>query len=298
MSDKLLYFKIKHVNIIKTITEILNNMLSEIVWTFTNNDINDPNKFVGLEMSSTDPSKTIYSKIKLNKELFSSYICKNDKIELGINLENLHKILKLVDKNTSLYFYVLENNKDNLIIKIKNKDKKNETIYELKLNEVHKQTKKINKINFDKNIDIPSDEFMKLCKEMNSIAEYITINCNSNNIIFSCKGTCANRTSTYHFGEDDIFLLEESNNTIVNGTFELKNIVIFSKCSDISTSFTIFLKTDFALTIQFILDNFGSFTIAFSPIKEENIKNISYSYSDDEDDLDIINNGTNILHEL
>jgi hypothetical protein len=50
------------------------------------------------------------------------------------------------------------------------------------------------------------------------------------------------------------------------------------------------MKNDFALTIIYTIATLGTITIALSPIKEENIKNISYSYSDDEDDIDVIGN--------
>jgi hypothetical protein len=52
------------------------------------------------------------------------------------------------------------------------------------------------------------------------------------------------------------------------------------------------MKNDFALTIIYTIATLGTITIALSPIKEENIKNISYSYSDDEDNIDVI--GDNI----
>ena len=53
------------------------------------------------------------------------------------------------------------------------------------------------------------------------------------------------------------------------------------------------MKNDFALTIIYTIATLGTITIALSPIKEENIKNISYSYSDDEDDVNVIGNNTN-----
>ncbi len=57
------------------------------------------------------------------------------------------------------------------------------------------------------------------------------------------------------------------------------------------------MKNDFALTVVYSIATLGTITIALSPVKEENIKNISYSYSDDEDELEIIGGGANILNE-
>jgi len=55
------------------------------------------------------------------------------------------------------------------------------------------------------------------------------------------------------------------------------------------------MKNDFALTIIYTIATLGTITIALSPVKEENIKNISYSYSDDEDELEIIGGESNHL---
>jgi len=45
----------------------------------------------------------------------------------------------------------------------------------------------------------------------------------------------------------------------------------------------------------YMIATLGTITIALSPVKEENIKNISYSYSDDEDELEIIGGEANYL---
>ena len=76
----------------------------------------------------------------------------------------------------------------------------------------------------------------------------------------------------------------------LQGIYELKNIVLFTKCATLCNDIQIYMKNDFALTIIYTIATLGTITIALSPIKEENIKNISYSYSDDEDDIDVIGN--------
>ena len=57
------------------------------------------------------------------------------------------------------------------------------------------------------------------------------------------------------------------------------------------------MKNNFALTIIYTIDTLGTITIVFSPVKEENIQNVSYDYSDDEDPLDMIKNNDNILQD-
>ena len=80
---------------------------------------------------------------------------------------------------------------------------------------------------------------------------------------------------------------------IVQGIYEIKNIVLFTKCANLCNDLEIFMKNDFALTIIYTIATLGTITIALSPIKEENIKNVSYS--DDENEISLIGNNSNKL---
>lgn len=298
-AKKILYLQTGYVIPFKTLTEVLSNVLTETTWVFTAPDPKDPEKFAGLEIATADTSRTIFIKVRLDANEFDPYFCKYERLELGISLQNLYKLLKSVDKDDVMSFYVEENDRQNLIIEIENKEKKCKTFYKLKLMDLDQPPKKTAKIEFDIKITMPSTEFHKLCREMNNIAEYVDIKCTSKNIIFTCKGDCAERSSIYKSEEGGLNISNENkkNHNIVQGIYELKNIVLFTKCANLCNDIEIFMKNDFALTVVYTIATLGTITIALSPVKEENIKNISYSYSDDEDELEIIGSGANVLAE-
>ena len=287
---KILYLRTLYVIPFKTMTEVLSNVLTETSWIFTGPDPNDPNKFVGLEIATADPSRTIFIKIRLLSNEFTPYFCKYDKLELGISLINLYKLLKSVDKDDALSMYVEENDKQNLIMEIENTIKKVKHYYKLKLMDLEPTQKKPSKVDFDVKITMPSAEFHKLCREMSNIAEYVEIKCTSKCIQFTCKGDCAERSTIYKSEEGGLNISSEGKktNNIVQGIFELKNIVLFTKCANLCNDIQIYMKNDFALTIVYTIATLGTITIAISPIREDNIKNISYTYSDDEDDIEVI----------
>lgn len=285
-SKKILFLKTAYVIPFKTLTEVLSNVLTETTWVFTAPDENNPDKFVGLEIATADTSRTIFIKVRLDANEFQPYFCKYDKFELGICLQNLYKLLKSVDKEDTMSMYVEENDKQNLIIEIENEEKKSKTFYKLKLLDLNQQHKKTAKIEFDIKITMPSNEFHKLCKEMSTIAEYVDIKCTSKNIIFTCKGDCAERSTLYKSEEGGLNITNENKkiHNIVQGVYELKNIVLFSKCSNLCNDISIYMKNDFALTVIYTIATLGTITIALSPVKEENIRNITYSNSDDEEE--------------
>jgi len=296
-TKKILFLKTACVVPFKTLTEVLSNVLTDTTWVFTAPDPKDKNKFAGLEIATADTSKTIFIKVRLDSKEFDSYFCKYDRLELGISLQTLYKLLKSVDKEDTMSFYVEENNRQNLVIEIDNQDKKCKTVDYLKLLDLNQLQKKTAKIEFDIKITMESGEFHKLCKEMNGIADYVDIKCTSKNIIFTCKGDCAGRCTTYKSEEGGLNISNENQKgyNIVQGIYELKNIVLFTKFANLCNVIQIYMKNDFALTIIYTIATLGTITIALSPVKEENIKNISYSYSDDEEDLDIIGGGINTV---
>ena len=289
-SKKILFFSTPHVIPFKTLTEVLSNVLTETTWIFTAPDPKDPSKFAGLEIATADTTRTIFIKVRLNASEFEPFYCKSERLELGISLQNLYKLLKSVDKEDTLTLYVEENDKQNLTMEIENNDKKSKTIYKLKLMDLDQQHKKTTKVDFDIRITMQSNEFHKICREMNNIAEYVEIKCTNKNIFFTCKGDCAERITMYKSEEGGLNIMNENkkNQNIVQGIYELKNIVLFSKCANLCNDIKIYMKNDFALTIIYTIATLGPITIALSPVKEENIKNISYSYSDDEDEIDVI----------
>ncbi len=297
--QKIFFLRTAHVIPFKTLTEVLSNVLTETVWVFTPPDPKDPNKFAGLEIATSDTSRTIFIKVNLDAKEFDPYYCKYEKLELGISLANLYKLLKSVDKDDTMSLYVEENDRQNLIIEIENQEKKCKTFYKLKLMDLDQSPKKTAKIEFDIKITMPSSEFHKLCREMNNIAEYVDIKCTTKNIIFTCKGDCAERSSIYKSEEGGLNISTENkkNHNIVQGIYELKNIVLFTKCASLCNDIEIYMKNDFALTVIYTIATLGTIKIAISPVKEENIKNISYSYSDDEDELEIIGGGANVLKD-
>jgi proliferating cell nuclear antigen PCNA len=287
---RILYLKTAYVIPFKTLTEVLSNVLTETTWVFTAPDPKNPDKFAGLEIATADTSRTIFIKVRLDAKEFDPYFCKYERLELGISLINLYKLLKSVDKDDTMSFYVEENDRQNLIIEIENQEKKKKDYYKLKLMDLDQVQKKTAKIEFDIKITMPGTEFHKLCREMNNIAEYVDIKCTSKNIIFTCKGDCAERNTIYKSEEGGLNISNENkkNHNIVQGIYELKNIVLFTKCANVCNDIEIYMKNDFALTIIYTIATLGTITIALSPVKEENIKNISYSYSDDEEDMEVI----------
>ena len=285
---KIMYIKTLYVIPFKTQIEVLSGLISEVVWVFTGKT-NEPNEFVGLEIADKDSSRTIYVKERLYASEMTEYYCKGSKQEFGINMVILNNILKSLDKDDILTMYVEESNRQIMHIETEhiNKDK-------LKLMDLAPPQKIDRKIEIDAKITMPSSEFHKRCKVMSSIGEYVEIKCTNKNIILTCKGDSVERCTIYKSDEGGINITtnDKDKPIIVQGIFELKNIVLFTKCANLCSDIQIFMKNDYALSIVYTIATLGTLTVALSPIKEENIQNMSYEDSDD-DEISLIQSAKN-----
>lgn len=158
----------------------------------------------GIKIAATDSTKTLLINVKLDAKQFSRFVCKKKVFDLGINLGQFHKLIKSLDKDDTLSMYINEEDKQNLILKVSNPEKKYETTYKLKLMEINKTQYNIPPTVFDAIITFDTSEFHRICREMSQIAEHIEIKCTKKTITYSCKGDCSERSTTFYTDDNGV----------------------------------------------------------------------------------------------
>merc|ERR1711916_352404 len=125
-----------------------------------------------------------------------------------------------------------------LNIKIRNPNNKlDKSDYKLKLFNIDPHDMKIPDISFDAVVQINSQYFNKLCKKMKKIAEYVEIKCLKNKIVFVCKDDEAEMKRELTTGDEDedskisIQRGDDDSGKVIQGVYDLKNLVLFSKCA-------------------------------------------------------------------
>jgi len=255
-----------------------------------------------MKINAVDPTKTVLINLKLDN--FSSFVCKKSKVLLGVNLGCFYKLIKSMGKNDILTLGVDHDNKNYLNIKIESPNEQKESEFDMKLLDLDETKMSIPEITFDTVITMDSQEFNKLCREMNNIADYVEIKCLTDKIIFTCRGDIASRTTTYRASTKNEDGSDENETNLVNisfantkgknsnipqivqGIFELKNLVLFSKCAALCNDIEIYMKNNFPLVIKYTVATLGRILLCLTPIKEDATKNANYSdeeefYSDE-----------------
>ena len=293
MDDKLIFFKLKKINFMKNIIDTLDKLVSDVEWIFTSKSNNaNENNFHGLEIISTDPSKTLYIKTKLTNELFKSFYCEKKIFKFGMSLEYFNLILKLFDKSDiAMYCYIEKNDLSNLVIIIKNSEKKNKRIFKIPLQIISTINNKQMSLEFEKKIILKCESLFAKCKMILNNSQFVKICCDKDKLFFKCVGEKEGIVSL-DCNDDESLEIISLNENKVECAYEIKNILMFSRLSSITEEFSFYMKNNFALTSIYNFGILGSMTVILSPSNEEYINNQNYDYSDD-DEIELLNTNSN-----
>jgi proliferating cell nuclear antigen PCNA len=257
-----------------------------------------------MKITAVDPTKTVLISLKLLGKNFTTFKCKQRKILAGVNMPYIYKsVFKTTNKLDIISFSLNHDNKNILKVDVETPDTGKSTEFDIKLLDLKQEKTIIPDITFEAIITIDSQEFCKLCRDMNANSNYIDIQCLPDEISFRCKGEGGNRKTIYQTNNSTNPEKEENNLVsiyhgskesptspqIVQGVYELKNLVLFSKCATLSPQIEIFMKNNCPLVIKYTVATLGRLLVCISPITEDTTRNSNYSdedqfYSDDDMD--------------
>lgn len=249
-----------------------------------NNEENRDKDTGGIKIVAIDASRTLIIHVKLDAKQFTVFNVSKPIYDVGINLTQLHKLIKSLDKDDILTISIEEDETQMLVLDVENEGKNTRTRNKLKMLDIDKKSYKIPHTKFDVVITMDSTDFHKICKEMSQISEYVEILCKENSITFTCKGDCSEKSTTIDANNTsgiNIKPYDCKKKIIVQGIFELKNFVMFSKCSSICNDIKIYMKNNYPIFIRYTVFVLGQILLGLIPINDTKINN---NFSDDEEE--------------
>jgi len=240
----------------KTLIEALKEILTDANIEFTESS---------MKVITMDPTQTILVHLKLEKDNFESYLCKH-KICIGVNMLNFFKLIRTLTNNDALSMFIESDNTNCLGIRIENGEKNSLTTYYLNLIEVDETTYQIPPAQFESIITMPSNEFNKICRDMINLSDIIEIKSVGNQMIFSCKGEFACQETIIGEASNGLNFVKSTNDdTIIQGYYNLKHLVLFTKCTNLCNSIEIYMKNNFPIVIKFAVGSLGNLKMALAP---------------------------------
>jgi len=182
---------------------------------------------------------------------------------------NLFKLIKTMNNNDYLSFFIDKNNNNKLGVKINNCDKKVETVYHLNLMDLQESQINIPPAIFESVITIPSSDFQKLMRDMTNIGEIVEIKSIGEQLQFACMGDFAQQETIMQPTQTDHgikFVKNENPTLIIQGQFPLKYLILFTKCTNLCNSIELYIKNDYPLIIKYTVANLGEIKLCLAPI--------------------------------
>lgn len=249
----------------RTLIEALKEILTEANLEFDSQ---------GIKVMDVDETHTVLVYLRLHSDRFETYYCPAKHV-LGVNMIYFFKLIKTMGNNDNLTLYLPASNPNKLGIRMENSEKSTVTNYFLKLFDTDVEDIQIPSLNFTNIVQLPSLDLQKICRDMNALGEKLDVEITSSgsDLIFKCIGDFAEQET----------IISEFNNTnmkvhrsagaaaeIVQGIFQLKHLVLFTKCTSLCPSIELYLKNDFPLILRYTVANLGEVKLVLAPMKNKN----------------------------
>lgn len=255
-NDYKIEVKTVQTNAFKTLCEALKEILTDTNLIFGND---------GIKIIAMDPSHTVLVHLKLEKESFEIYNC-NEKVIVGISMLNFFKLIKTMTNNDTLTLYIEKSDENKLGIRIENGEKNSITTYKLNLMDLNEENISIPPAAFESIITLPSSDFQKICRDMSNLSETIEIKSVGTQLIFGCDGNFASQETIIGQTSTGLsFVKNNDNNDIIQGYYNLKHLVLFTKCTNLCNQIEMYMKNNFPIVIKFSVGSLGSLKLALAP---------------------------------
>jgi proliferating cell nuclear antigen len=219
----------------------------------------------GMKIVAMDTSHIVLVHLKLDANKFEYFQCKQ-KIVIGVNMINFHKLIKTLSSNDTLTMFIDELNYNQLGIKCENVEKNTRTTFKLNLLDLDNPKITVNPAEFNSVITLPSADFQKICRDCHNISDMVEIKNINDQLIFSCKGDfCSQETILSEHDGMNTIGNGKKQGAIVQGVFSLKYLVLFTKCTNLSNTVEIYLKNDYPLIVKFLVASLGELKLCLSP---------------------------------
>lgn len=226
----------------------------------------------GIRILRLTEDKSILIKLNLDAVNFEYFRCDEPKITIGVDMHNLHALLKMVNDDDPIILYMNRDNRSALYIRSLNEDGESseETDIEIYLMEIGNPEMPIPKTEFQNKITMASDKFHTICKHLNNNSTFVEITSISNEILFRGQNEGGKVTMSYKDVNYSEPIKKDKQEQLVQGVYELRNLLGFSKCNKLCNTIEIYLKNDFPLVLVISIATLGKMYVFLTPIENPN----------------------------
>lgn len=254
--------------IVKVLFELLHNNFKTGYFTISKK---------GIHLCMTDANRKVLVDLMLEYDKFNMYKYKKDEeMRIGLNLGNIHKLMKSIRKKNTIIMYITEDKPDALTFKVipNENTKMKKTEFSTRIYEGENITTPIPD-GYDKSVIVNSNEFQKTCKEMSNISSTIQVTSHKFSIKFFADGGNIYSKST-SFGEDESDSEESESDEEeqeFDEKFDSQQLIKIVKIAGLGADMQIFPKANFPLLFKSSIGHLGHISIFLKSIDMANKDN-------------------------
>jgi hypothetical protein len=250
--------------------DFLDNTRKEIDWGA---DFSSLGGDIGISRKNED--KSVLVKLILHGDKFKYFKCEEPKIEIDVDIYNLHTFLKTI--NDPIVLYIKRDNRSVLHIRSMNDNNESSEETDIKIFSMDMKFPEIQrcvyyareihypKISFQNRITMASDKFHSICKHLNYFSTFVEITSIGNEILFKGLSERGNVTMSYK----DINFTNKNKDKpeqVVQGAYESRNLMAFSKYNKLCDTIDIYSKNDFPLGLVMSMATLGKLYVFIAPV--------------------------------
>ncbi|EFC49039.1 PCNA proliferating cell nuclear antigen [Naegleria gruberi] len=216
------------------------------------NDANFDCNSNGMALQAMDTAHVSLVHLMLKKDAFERYRCDKN-VVLGISMQAMNKMLKCAGKDDAISLKASDE-PNNLALTFESKNGERMSEFEMKLIEIDAEPVGIPEPDYTAEITMPAAEFKKICSDLQTIGDTVTVSVNKDGVKFSVTGesgsgsiTVRENTKADKSDESTSIQLKES----VSLTFALKYLNTFCKSASLSNQVGLYLSKESPLLVEF-----------------------------------------------
>lgn len=229
----------------------------------------------GFKMMEMDDSLIILLHLFMDAEKLEYYVCKKEKIVIGLKFDHFYKCINSFDSEETLTICIENEDYSNGFVScltLIGEGKGKTRIKKIQLGEPGDNEYEYPEIDYPKIRTFSSPEFAKIVKHMSDISKTLEIKCVGNELFFTGKGSMSSETdhrtpSNTQVTEGDE---KEDMSKIVHGVFSLKYLSLFVRCKELCPQLELYLNNDAPLVVKYDVFNMGVLRLALNPTTLDN----------------------------
>lgn len=226
----------------------------------------------GIRARDFNESKLVFVNLKMSADNFEHYKCSREEFNIGIKLVKFYKYIKNIGAQNVLTLFVDERDLNKLGIVIEDKDKGLVVTHKVNLLDPNDEGATEIEEPYTTIVKMPSTFFQKICRDCNPLVDILEIRRSpgkSKKLILLSDDEDETEIILGETKEFLSFIKNEKEDEIIQGFYNLKDLISFTKCANISKSVKLYLGNDMPLMIEYNVGNLGTIQLSIPSINKK-----------------------------